>query len=108
MTSNVSVGASGGAGSSGASGATSGQSSPGPGDAAPGAPPHPLFHQHGDVGFCELPLEPDSGVKLGSVLLLKHSAQRSYSSNPRVRTRRSYIDLENSKICALTRKFKYF
>lgn len=29
----------------------------------PESPHHPPFHQHGDVGFCELPLE--EGGKLG-------------------------------------------
>lgn len=35
-----------------------------------------MFHQHGDVAFCELSLEEGKG--------LKHNAIRSYSSNPRV------------------------
>uniref|UniRef100_A0A914M143 RGS domain-containing protein n=1 Tax=Meloidogyne incognita TaxID=6306 RepID=A0A914M143_MELIC len=56
----------------------SGQSSPGSPDI-----PSPPFHQHGDISFCEVPLEPESGIKLGGGLLLKHSATRSYSSNPR-------------------------
>ncbi|KAL3123645.1 hypothetical protein niasHT_005673 [Heterodera trifolii] len=56
--------------------AASGQSSPGPDSHLP------PFHQHGDVGFCELPLEVESTSKLGSALL-KHTATRSYSSNPR-------------------------
>jgi hypothetical protein len=60
--------------------APSGQSSPG----GSADSHHPPFHQHGDVGFCEIPLEPEGGSKLGGGLLLKHSATRSYSSNPRV------------------------
>ncbi|KAF7632159.1 RGS domain-containing protein [Meloidogyne graminicola] len=46
--------------------------------------PQPPFHQHGDISFCEVTLESESiGSKLGGGLLLKHSATRSYSSNPR-------------------------
>ncbi|KAL3115836.1 hypothetical protein niasHT_007136 [Heterodera trifolii] len=64
------------AASSSSTSAASGQSSPGPDSHLP------PFHQHGDVGFCELPLEVESTSKLGSALL-KHTATRSYSSNPR-------------------------
>uniref|UniRef100_A0A1I8BX75 RGS domain-containing protein n=1 Tax=Meloidogyne hapla TaxID=6305 RepID=A0A1I8BX75_MELHA len=56
----------------------SGQTSPGSPDIS-----SPPFHQHGDISFCEVPLEPEGGIKLGGGLLLKHSATRSYSSNPR-------------------------
>uniref|UniRef100_A0A183BLK3 B30.2/SPRY domain-containing protein n=1 Tax=Globodera pallida TaxID=36090 RepID=A0A183BLK3_GLOPA len=57
--------------------------SPSSGQSSPGPDSHlPPFHQHGDVGFCEMPLEAEGGSKLGSVLL-KHSATRTYSSNPR-------------------------
>ena len=45
---------------------------------------HPPFHQHGDVAFAEIPLEPEGGKLISGGLLLKHSATRSYSSNPRV------------------------
>jgi hypothetical protein len=51
----------------------SGQSSPG----GSADSHHPPFHQHGDVGFCEIPLEPEGGSKLGGGLPLKHT-------NPRV------------------------
>jgi len=50
------------------------------------APEHQLpFHQHGDVGFCEVSIDQDGkGGGIGSVTgLLKHNATRSYSSNPR-------------------------
>ena len=41
----------------------------------------PPFHQHGDVSFCELPLETE-----GRGGLLRHAgAARTYSSNPRVK-----------------------
>uniref|UniRef100_A0A914GVB3 RGS domain-containing protein n=1 Tax=Globodera rostochiensis TaxID=31243 RepID=A0A914GVB3_GLORO len=57
--------------------------SPSSGQSSPGPDSHlPPFHQHGDVGFCEMPLDVEGGSKLGSVLL-KHSATRTYSSNPR-------------------------
>lgn len=36
------------------------------------------FHQHGDVGFYEVPLELEGNKSL------KHNATRSYSSNPKV------------------------
>lgn len=38
------------------------------------------FHQHGDVGFYEVPLESEGSKSL------KHNATRSYSSNPKVNT----------------------
>uniref|UniRef100_A0A915MMY7 RGS domain-containing protein n=1 Tax=Meloidogyne javanica TaxID=6303 RepID=A0A915MMY7_MELJA len=75
----------------------SGQSSPGSPDI-----PSPPFHQHGDISFCEVPLEPESGIKLGGGLLLKHSATRSYIQSKVARSGGTETDSTTANATAAT------